>query len=128
MKILGVDFGSKRVGIAVADTEANMAFPKTVLENNNSFFEEFKKICETEKVSFVVLGESKDFNMEDNKIMEAIRIFKKQIEGELNLTVVMHPEFMTSQQAIHEQGENNMLDASAATIILQSYLDKFKEN
>ena len=80
MKILGVDFGSKRVGIAVADTEAGMAFPKAVLENSPKFFEEFKKICEVEKVSFVVLGESKDFNMDDNKIMEAIHAFKKQVE------------------------------------------------
>ena len=128
MKILGVDFGSKRVGIAIADTEAGMAFPKAVLEKNSTFFEEFKNVCEAEKVSFVVLGESKDFNMNDNKIMEAIHAFKKQVEDELHLSVIMHPEFMTSAQAVHEQGVNNMIDASAATIILQSYLDKYKES
>lgn len=126
MKILGVDFGSKRVGIAIADTEAGVAFPKVVLENDKSFFQEFKRLCDVEKVAFVVLGESKNFNMDDNTIMDAIRAFKKQVEDELKLTVVMHPEFMTSAQAVHEQGENNMLDASAATIILQSYLDKYK--
>lgn len=124
MRLLGIDFGSKRVGIAVADTEVNMAFPKAVIENKDSFFEDFKKICEAEKPSFIVLGESKDFDMKDNLIMVEIREFKKKVEDELKLTVVLHPEFMTSAQAVHEQGENRMLDASAATIILQSYLDK----
>ncbi len=126
MKLIGVDFGSKRVGIAVADTQTQMAFPKEVLQRNADFFEVFKKICISEEAQIVVLGESKNFNMEDNHIMKEILKFKKDIEDILHLQVILHPEFMTSLQATHTQGENKMLDASAATIILQSYLDKIK--
>ncbi len=64
--------------------------------------------------------------MEDNIIMKEIIDFKNWIETDLKLKVEMHPEFMTSAQAVHDQGQNDMLDASAATIILQSYLDKQK--
>ena len=48
---------------------------------------------------------------------------EKSLE-ELDLTVSLEPEFMTSQQASRLQGENDKLDASSAAIILQSYLDR----
>ena len=126
MKIIGVDFGSKRVGIATADTETKMAFPKSVLINNDGFFDMFSKICREANIELVVLGESKYFQMENNAIMKEINEFKDRVEKELSLKVGMQSEFMTSEQARREQGENDMLDASAATIILQSYLDKIK--
>lgn len=126
MKIIGVDFGSKRIGIATADTDAKIAFPKCVLKNDQGFFEMFKQLCQDENIELVVLGESKNFQMEDNLIMAEIIKFKDRIEKELALKVQMQSEFMTSMQAVHDQGENDMLDASAATIILQSYLDKIK--
>ena len=126
MKIIGVDFGSKRVGIETADTETKMAFPKSVLINKDGFFDMFSKICIEENIELVVLGESKNFQMENNAIMKEINEFKDRVEKELSLKVEMQSEFMTSEQARREQGENDMLDASAATIILQSYLDKIK--
>lgn len=126
MKIIGIDFGSKRVGISVADSDAGIAFPKTVLHRNADFDNLFKKLCTEEGVELIVLGESKNFKMEDNVIMKEIMEFKGWVETELKLKVEMQPEFMTSAQAVHDQGQNDMLDASAATIILQSYLDKQK--
>ncbi len=126
MKLIGVDFGSKRVGIAIAETEGGMAFPKCVIKRGADFFEQFKKICLSEGIQIVVLGESKDFKMQDNMIMKEIQEFKEKVEKEMKLEVKLHPEFMTSLQAVHTQGENEMLDASAATIILQAYLDKKK--
>lgn len=126
MKIIGIDFGSKRVGVAVADSDAGMAFPKTVLHRNADFLNSFKKLCVDEGAELIILGESKNFKMEDNTIMKEIMDFKNWVETDLKLKVEMHPEFMTSAQAVHDQGQNDMLDASAATIILQSYLDKQK--
>ena len=126
MKIIGVDFGSKRVGVAVADSGAGMAFPKAVLGRGADFHNSFKNLCVDEGAELIVLGESKNFKMEDNTIMKEIVEFKNWIETDLKLEVRMHPEFMTSAQAVHDQGQNNMLDASAAAIILQSYLDKQK--
>lgn len=128
MKILGIDFGSKRVGIATADTDAGMAFPKTVLENDATFFDEFKKICELEKPDLIVLGESKDFSGRDNRIMQKITQFREKVENTMGLSITMHPEFLSSAQASRLQGENEMLDASAATIILQAFLDSSKNN
>ena len=126
MKLLGIDYGSKRVGIAVADTEANIAFPKGVFPNDKFLFGEIKKLCEGYGTEKIILGESKDFKGKDNKIMEDIRMFKKMLESDLKIEVVYEPEYMTSTEALHLQEDTKMLDASAAAIILQSYLEKSK--
>jgi putative Holliday junction resolvase len=123
MKYLGIDFGSKRVGIAVSDDEGRMAFPYLVLQNNN-LLEEIEKIIKKEKIGEIVIGESKNFQGEPNKIMAEIEKFKKELEEKLKIKVWFEPEFMTSSQAKQITGENDMQDASAAAIILQSYLDK----
>jgi putative holliday junction resolvase len=124
MKYLGIDFGSKRVGIAVSDDEGKMAFPYSVIANDGKLLEEIQKIIEEEKIGEIVMGESKNFEGEPNEIMAAILDFKKKLEEKFKIKVNLEPEFMTSQQAERLQGKTPMHDASAATIILQSYLDK----
>ena len=77
----------------------------------------------------VVVGESKNFKGEANEIQKSIDKFAKALEAkEMELDIVFEPEFMTSSQAEKIQGKNNMLDASAATIILQSFLDRKLSN
>lgn len=127
MKLLSIDYGAKRVGIATADSSAGMAFPKSVLPNNRDLIAEIKKLCEGERIEEIILGQSKNLNGEDNAIAGDIENFKKRLEIEIMLPVVYQPEFYTSIQASRIQGENDMIDASAAAIILQSYLDKYKE-
>ena len=144
MKYLGIDFGSKRVGLAISDENGQMAFPYSVVSNDKNLFTEIEKIIKNEKVDEVVIGESKDFKGKSNKIMTAIKKFKGEFEVKTKLKVWLDPEFMTSVQAdrsiisrrsdtkshqrsIERQGsKKEMLDASAATIILQSFLDKKK--
>lgn len=126
MKLLGIDYGTKRVGIATADTDAGMAFPKSVVKNDENLIKTIKDLCENERVEKIILGESKDLEGKDNLIAGDIKEFKEDLEKETNLIVIYEPEFYTSMQAARLQGENDMIDASAATIILQSYMDKFK--
>ncbi len=124
MRLLGIDYGSKRVGIAIGDTDHGMAFPKVVFKNDQDLVKNILKIIKEESIEGVVMGESKNFKNEDNKIMKEILGFKKVLEENSSLEVTLHPEFMTSAEAVHLQGENEMLDASAAALILKSYLNK----
>ena len=124
MKYLGIDFGSKRVGIAVSDDGGKMAFPHSVISNDGKLLEEMQKIVEKEKIAEIVIGESKDFKGEPNKIMAQIEEFKKILEEKTKLRISLEPEFLTSAEAEHIQGKTEMHDASAAAIILQSFLDK----
>ena len=124
MRYLGIDYGTKRVGTALSDEGGKFAMPHKVLQNTKTLLEDINNIiCENE-VEVVILGESKDFKGKDNKVMGKIRVFKDQIENNLGKKVIFEPEFLTSHQAESIQGKHDLLDASAAALILQSYLDR----
>lgn len=130
MKLMGIDYGSKRVGVALSDEDGVMAFPHAVLENNKKLLENLKSLHKEEGVGAVVVGESLDSKGEPNPIMKKITPFKEQMERELEVPVYFEPEFMTSHHAAigGKKGEykKEVLDASAAALILQRYLDKRK--
>lgn len=126
MRYLGIDFGSKRVGVSLSDESLSFALPHSVLDNDKKLIEKIKKIISESGIGKIVIGESLDFKGNPNKIMEKIEEFKNNLAEQTQIEIIFEPEFMTSSQAKLLQGENKMHDASAASIILQSYLDKFK--
>lgn len=124
MKFLGIDYGTKRVGIAISSGNNTIAFPKSVLPNTKNLIGEIKTIYENEDIAGIVVGESHNFKGEPNPLMKDIEIFIEKIKKEIDTPIYLEPEFLTSHQAQQIQGKNKMLDASAAAIILQSFLDK----
>lgn len=127
MRLMGIDYGSKKVGIAVSDEAGQFAMPHVVIKNSKHLYEEvLKEVIDTiekNKIKEIVMGESKDFNGKGNTILPESLNFKMDLE-KAGFTVYLEPEFMTSQNAERFQGKNDMLDASAAALILQSFLDK----
>lgn len=123
MKYLGIDYGEKNVGVAVSDDSGSLAFAKTVLKNDKQLLENVLKICEEEKIGMIIMGESFDFSGEPNVIMKDILKFEKELK-ESDLLVFLEPEFLTSAEAERLQGKSAKIDASAAALILKSYLDK----
>ncbi len=140
MKHLGIDYGAKRVGLAVSDDGGTIAFPYKVLPNNMELIDMVHNICGEENVAAIVLGESHDLSGAPNKIMGSIEEFKHNIEAETELPVYFQKEFMTTVEARGRAGKesNNArktakeksapADASAAALILQRYLDKKNNN
>lgn len=126
MRYLGIDYGAKRVGIAVSDPEKTFAFPLIVLENKENLISEILELCKDNSVEAIVVGESKNYQLKENKIMREIEPFVEKLKSSINLPVHMHPEFLTSMEAERIQGHNEMHDASAAALILKSYLDMNK--
>ena len=122
-KFLGIDFGTKKLGIAISDERGELAFPREVLVNNAVLLEKVMEILKKEEIRDVVIGESKNFKGKDNPVMEYAEKFAERLKGE-GVKVSFEPEFMTSEQARKWQGNNDKIDASAAAIILQSFLDR----
>lgn len=122
-RVLGIDYGTKRVGIAYSDEGGNFALPLAVLINDQHLIEAVVATAQEYDVSVVVLGESKDFNQGDNPIMLEVRAFADSLVRS-GFTVVFEPELFTSAAAERLQGKSVTTDASAAALILQSYLDK----
>ncbi|MFO0718641.1 MAG: Holliday junction resolvase RuvX [Candidatus Paceibacterota bacterium] len=140
MRYLGIDFGSKRVGVALSDEGNSFALPLKVLPNDKNLLDEIQKICQQNDVGCVVMGESKDFSGKDNPIMERINDFVAQLSLTMpEVRIELEPEFLTSAQAERlgnrrpdrevertrqKKGKNEMLDASSAALILKSFLEK----
>ena len=124
MRFLGIDYGEKRVGLAISDESGRMAFPDQTLPNNKNLIGEIASICQKKQIKRVIIGESRDYSGKPNEIMKAAGEFSVALAKATNLEVINEPEFLTSHQASKIQGGSNQIDASAATIILQSYLDK----
>lgn len=127
MRLLGIDYGEKRIGLALSDDKGLMAFPKAVLPNDNFLMRELRDLVKGHGVDTIVVGESKNYDMKDNPIMIKIRAFVRELERELGVVVILEPELLSSHQAAHIQGKKAMIDASAASIILQSYIDRIKK-
>ncbi len=130
-RFLGIDYGKRRIGIAISDDKGMMAFPKAVLPNDNFLMGELKTLIAGHDIGTVVLGESKDYEMNPNPIMSKIKAFADELERETGVVVAYEPEILTSHQAahaVHISGKTDMIDASAASIILQSYIDRTMES
>lgn len=122
MRYLGIDYGGKRVGIAESDAEGKFAFPKLVIKNSSKLADEIANMCKENKISRVVIGESLDYNQKPNPIMEGINKLITELQ-ERQIAIDKHPEFLSSIEAQHIDKNKDKLDARAAAIILQDYLD-----
>ena len=123
MKYMGIDYGEKRVGIAISDDEGRLSFPHSVLENNSEIIGLLEKMCKDGHITGIVIGESRDFKGKPNTILKDSVVFAEKLKQKIKLPIFFEPEFLTSKQASHIQGDS-MLDASAASIILESFLNK----
>lgn len=126
MRFLGIDYGTKRVGIALSDEEGKIAFPNDTLANDRNLADKIINLCKEKNVGAIVLGESNNYSGEENPIMPEIKKLSALLKKETKLPIIMEPEFLTTAQAKRIQGEVEGIDASAAALILQSYLDKMK--
>lgn len=136
MKYLGIDYGTKRVGLANSDLEGRMAFPLIVLANNTLLLKNIKNICQDQQTKAIILGESNNLSNEPNQIMNDITKFKIKLEKEIDLPIYYQKEFLTSSHSSIfklknifnakklKNGKKVKNDSSAATLILQRYLDK----
>lgn len=130
MRLLGIDYGGKRIGLALSDETLSLAFPYKVIFNGKTTIEELKKVCNENNISGIVIGESRDDKGEENEIMVAVREFANVLQKETGAPVFFEQEYLTSVEAhrisFFEQGrqKGKDIDAAAATLILQRYLDK----
>jgi putative Holliday junction resolvase len=126
-RILGIDYGSKRVGIAISDENQQFALPVLVIKSSKNLLKDIIKIAKENTTSEIVMGESRNYKGQPNEIFSDANILKKELEDS-GFKVYFELEFMTSVQAERFQGKSDMTDASAAALILQSYLDKNKKS
>lgn len=138
MRILGLDLGSKTLGISMSDlTETVASTYKTINfkdEDYSSLTKELKPIIDEYKISEIVLGLPKNMNNSIGPRAEIALAFQKQLEENLLIKVVMQDERLSTFEAnnymlkadMSRKKRKEKVDSLAANIILQAYLDKKK--
>lgn len=122
-KIVGIDYGSKRIGVAVSDESGSVAFAKATLPNDKMLISNLVDLIKAEQAETVVVGESKDKDGNDNVVMKSARLFAEELERRGGVPVRFEPEFYSSVEARRDSGEN-LVDAKAAAIILNSFIER----
>lgn len=123
MRYLGIDYGTKRIGIALSDEEGSFAFPKEIIDAEDAI-NKLADIIKTEQIEFAVVGESVASNGEGNTIDEKIKSFAEKLKEKTGVEVIFQREDFSSVEAHRYQIDKGNRDDSAAAIILQRFLDK----
>ena len=123
--LIGIDYGTKRVGVAVTDSSGSVAFPKATFPNDRTLIPTLVALIRKENARMVVIGASHDAVGKDNKLMPAAKRFASDLQNAIAITVHFEPEFYTSVEARKTTGKT-LVDAEAAAIILNSFLSRTK--
>ena len=135
MRYLGLDLGTKTIGLATSDKMGLIASSYKVLHHDNNpkdCLDELKSIIETLDVDVLVLGLPKNMNNTLGERAEATLEFKEFLESNIDIPIYLEDERLTtkSAEAILIKGDTSrkkrkkVIDKVAATIILQSFLDQ----
>ncbi len=122
---MSIDFGERRVGIASTDDSGEFALPRAVVPNTEHLLGEVVRLAREWQIQKIIVGESKNLNGEHNPIHSKAVEFVDLLKQE-GFEIEFHPEVFTSMEAKQIQGKNEMTDASAAALILKSYIDTYK--
>jgi putative Holliday junction resolvase len=131
--VLALDFGSKRIGLAVASLAARLPQPLSTLEWNDKFFDRLAEIINRENVETLVVGRPRGLQGQQTAQTDSAESFARELRGRFGLPVDLQDEALTSTQAEAELQARGRpykpaeIDALAAVYILQDYLNDQSE-
>lgn len=135
MRYLGVDYGSKKIGLALSDEGGVMGFPHSIVSNTPRLIDELCAFIAKENIGAVVIGESRTLAGGDNPIATDARALGEQLTDRAGVPVFYESEVFTSAEARRAPAKEEKtrapkarvnVDASAAALILTSYLSRIK--
>jgi putative holliday junction resolvase len=126
MRLMGIDYGTKKVGLAFTDEGGQMAFPHSVVQNTPKLLDVIIGFIAEKKVAEIVIGHSLDKEGKPNAVHGAVEALMLDLTLATGLPIHLEPEQYSTQAAIQLQGRNAETDASAAALILDGYLTRKK--
>lgn len=133
-KIIGIDYGKARIGLAISDERGVLAFPLKCLQatsGHNKMIEELISFLSTLQYSAIVVGLPLLMNGKDSDLTKEARAFASLLETRLSKPIFLWDERLTSKQVeklliegdVKRKDRTKKVDTMAAILILQSYLD-----
>ena len=131
MRIIGLDWGSVRVGIAMSDEDGKMAFPLQHTLETSTSLEDIQRLKEEYDVGLVVMGMPISLKGQETESTDKAKRFAERLKQKIGIEIEFVDErfsSVASTQALHEQGmkeaeQRHIKDNIAAALMLQQYLD-----
>lgn len=145
MRYLGIDYGTKRVGLALSDEGGTMGFPHSIIPNTPRIADELCALIAKENIGAVIIGESRDLAGGENPIAAAAHALGNELAAHAGVPVFYESEVYTSAEARRAPApaggapfggkqrktralkRHEQVDASAAALILTSFLTRQKD-
>jgi putative Holliday junction resolvase len=137
-RIMGIDYGKKRIGISLSDPLKTFAYSFSVIQNDSWKFIELGQVIKEKGIVKIILGIPNEIKHSSTSIVEDVKKFKLDLEKKFSLEVILWDETYTSViagQRILEsikskkkRKDKSLLDMDSAAIILQEYLDSVSKN
>ena len=124
MRYLGIDYGSKNVGLALSDEAGEFAFPKETIANDHRLIARVCEITTKEKVNAIVVGDARSLSGAANKVTAEADRFADDLKERSKLPLFRVREAFSSAEAMrYAPAGKRHDDSAAAAILLQRFLD-----
>jgi putative Holliday junction resolvase len=127
MRLLGLDVGKSRIGVAFCDTSVGIVFPRNVInvKSEEKAIEEITKIVEQDRIDKIVVGLPLNFNSTRSNIQSYVENFVNLLKKKVKVEIEFFDERFTTKIASMMSSNSKNVDSIAAKIILEDYI-KFK--
>jgi len=123
MKIIGIDYGEKRIGLAISD-ETQMLARELEIVDPASVIKKLSELIEQEEIEKIVVGLPLNMSGQSTQKTEEVLAFVEKLKNKFSVPVETFDERLSSVMAGHLPGGHKNVDSLAAQIILQNYLDR----
>lgn len=127
MRVLAIDFGEKRIGLATSDAAGILATPRRTVRRaaDAAAIDEILAFCAAEEVGEILLGVPRSPEGVESPIAARIRSFARKLEERTALPIRFHEETLTSDEAVRRLppgSSREAVDRTAAAVLLEDYL------
>ncbi len=129
MRLLGIDWGEKRIGLALGDLVSGLAVPYGVIQadNQEDILSAIKKLIAAENIELIVVGEPKSMSGQNSPQTDKAQEFIRWLKDSLSVKVETMDERLTTKRSQLDQGTaKRSPDELAAMYLLQDYLERLK--
>ncbi|MBI3420611.1 MAG: Holliday junction resolvase RuvX [Candidatus Sungbacteria bacterium] len=130
MRYLGIDYGTKRIGVAVSDAGGRIAFPLRTIANKPSglALQKLARMVYREKIKRVIIGLPLALGGHETQQTATVRSFAQLLGNIVRAPLIFENEMLTTRIAKQAGANRTNVDRISAAIILQSYLDKIQRS
>lgn len=131
-RVAAIDFGTKRIGLAVSDHNRKIALPVSVVEGGKKALQNIRAALPLKEVDLILIGLPIEMNGNKGPMAQMVEQFAKMVEEGLGIPVLLVDERLSSKGAevhmkeisLNRKSRSEKIDMVAATLLLQTYLDK----